>query len=83
MRDKIVRLCVTCKINYAASKNLQNFLLFVCQILQAKYKTPPNFMEFFHETLKTLQQQIKFRYGKFKMNHLKSFKKCSVTYKIL
>ena len=40
-------------------------------------------MKFFEETWKASQQQTKFKHGKFYMNHPKSFKKCSVTYKIL
>ena len=40
-------------------------------------------MNFFEETLKTSQQQTKFRHVKFYINHPKPFKKCSVTYKIL
>ena len=40
-------------------------------------------MKFFEEPRKTSEQQTKFRHVKFHMNHPKSFKKCSVTYKIL
>ena len=76
MRDKIVRLSVTFKINQTASKNLQNFIQF--------WST-----KFWKQTAKrclilwkTSEQQTEFRHGKFNMNHPKLFRKCSVTYKI-
>ena len=40
-------------------------------------------MKFLEETWKTSQQQTKFGHEKFYLNHPKSFKKCSIVYKIL
>ena len=40
-------------------------------------------MNFFGKIWKTSQQQTKFRHVKFNIYHPKSFKKCSITYKIL
>ena len=48
MRGQIVSLSITCKINQAASKNMQNFIYF--SSTKANYKTPANFMNFFEET---------------------------------
>ena len=40
-------------------------------------------MKFFDDIWKTSHWQTEFRHGKFDMNHPKSFRKCSLTYKIL
>ena len=64
MRGQIVSLSITCKINQAASRNVQNFIYFCLPSFESKLQTPPNFLKFFEETWKTSQQQTKFRLGK-------------------
>ena len=74
--DKILWLSVTCKINRAALKNLQNYIyVSSAKFLKTTYKIPPNFIKFFEETWKISQQTTKFRYGKFNINHLKLLQK--------
>ena len=82
MRAKIVKLSVTCEINQAASKTCKTSFIFRPGNFKANYKTPPNFMKFSEESRETLEQQSKFKHGKFNKNHLKSFKKCLVNNKI-
>ena len=47
MRDKIVRLTVTCQINYAASKNLQTLFIFRLPSFDSKLQ----YQALFYETL--------------------------------
>ena len=69
MRGKTLRLSVISKIDWIASKNLQNYFY----SSSAKIWEQPT--KFFEETWKISQHQTKIRHRKINMNHLKWFKK--------
>ena len=50
MRGQIVKFLSLVKLIRLHSKHAKLYLFFVCQILKANYKTPPNFMKLFEET---------------------------------
>ena len=81
---KVVWFSATYKLIQLHPNSCTTLLIFrrsTC--FEATYKTPPTFIKNFEETLKISPQQTNFRLRKFNMNHLKSFKKCLGTYKVL
>ena len=59
MRAEIVRMFVTCKVNWVPSKNLQNFISFFLPNFVNKLQNPAIFYEILRKILKDITAAAK------------------------